>query len=119
MAGMAHRQCNQRSTFAGEKWAADNHERARAGDVGLSRTPQLCNQAMNQCGEIINLFGAEPIGSPLVRVLFTKGMITADFLGDPNGYRIGHPSQTHRASGGLTAGIVLAALSASHSRAAD
>src|SRR5262249_4839583 len=29
--GMARRQCNQRLTFAGEQWAADDHERARAG----------------------------------------------------------------------------------------
>jgi hypothetical protein len=30
--------------------------------------------------EIINQFLREPIGSPLVRVLFTKGMIAADVL---------------------------------------
>src|SRR5262249_31102332 len=29
--GMARRQCNQRLTFAGEQWAADDHERASAG----------------------------------------------------------------------------------------
>ena len=39
----------------------------------------------NQRAYFINDFGAEPIGSPLVRVLFTKGMIAADFLGDPTG----------------------------------
>ena len=36
--------------------------------------------------------------------LFTKGMIAADFLGDPTGTGLDMPSQTHRASGGLTAG---------------
>jgi hypothetical protein len=39
-----------------------------------------------------------------VRVLFTNGMIAADFLGDPTGTGLDMPSQTHRASGGLTAG---------------
>jgi hypothetical protein len=40
---------------------------------------------LNQRTEILNHFLPEPIGSPLVRVLFTKGMIAADFLGDPTG----------------------------------
>src|SRR5712672_1060562 len=39
----------------------------------------------SQCAVITNDFLPEPIGSPLVRVLFTKGMIAADFLGDPTG----------------------------------
>ena len=39
-----------------------------------------------------------------MRVLFTKGMIAADFLGDPTGTGLDMPFQTHRASGGLTAG---------------
>jgi hypothetical protein len=39
-----------------------------------------------------------------VRFLFTKGMIAADFLGDPTGTGLDMPSQTHCASGGLTAG---------------
>jgi hypothetical protein len=50
----------------------------------------------NQCGDFIKHFPAEPIGSPLVRVLFTKGMIAADFLGDPTGTGLDMPSQTHR-----------------------
>jgi hypothetical protein len=55
----------------------------------------------SQCAQIIKHFLPEPIGSPLVRVLFTKGMIAADFLGDPTGTGLDMPSQTHRASGGL------------------
>jgi hypothetical protein len=47
-----------------------------------------------QCGEIANEFLSEPIGSPLVRVLFTNGMIAADFLGDPTGTGLDMPSQT-------------------------
>ena len=39
-----------------------------------------------------------------MRVLFTKGMIAVDFLGDPTSTGLDMPSQTHRASGGLTAG---------------
>jgi hypothetical protein len=31
-----------------------------------------------------------------VRVLFTKGMIVADFLDDPTGIGLDTPSQTHR-----------------------
>ena len=58
----------------------------------------------NQAAQIIDDFLIEPIGSPLVRVLFTKGMIAADFLGDPTSTGLDMPSQTHRASGGLTAG---------------
>jgi hypothetical protein len=42
----------------------------------------------------INLFGAEPIGSPLVRLSLTKGMITVDFLADPPGTGLHVPSQT-------------------------
>ena len=45
-----------------------------------------------------------------MRVLFTKGMIAADFLGDPTGTGLDMPSQTHRASGGLTAGKLWAVL---------
>jgi hypothetical protein len=41
--------------------------------------------SVNHHIENINQFLPEPIGSPLVRVLFTKGMIAADFLGDPTG----------------------------------
>jgi hypothetical protein len=47
---------------------------------------------------------------PLVRVLFTNGMIAADFLGDPKGTGLDMPSQTHCASGGLTAGKLWAVL---------
>ena len=54
---------------------------------------------------IINKSVIDPVGSPLVRVLFKKRMIAADFLGDPTGTELDMPSQTHRASGGLTAGI--------------
>ena len=39
-----------------------------------------------------------------MRVSLTDGMIAADFLGDPTGTGLDMPSQTHRASGGLTAG---------------
>jgi hypothetical protein len=39
-----------------------------------------------------------------VRLSLTKGMIAADFLADPPGTGLDTPSQTHRASGGLTAG---------------
>src|SRR5258708_4121690 len=71
------------------------------------RRPALAptvHPAFTQHTQIINQFSPEPIGSPLVRVLFTKGMIAADFLGDPTGTGLYMPSQTHRASGGLTAG---------------
>jgi len=54
-----------------------------------------------QCGEIANEFLPKPIGSPLVRVLFTKGMIARGFSGRPDGYRIGHALPN--GSGGLTA----------------
>ena len=40
--------------------------------------------------EFVNHSQGEPIGSPLVRLLLTKGMIAADFLGDPTGTRVGH-----------------------------
>jgi hypothetical protein len=56
-----------------------------------------------------------------VRVLFTNGMIAADFLGDPTGTGLDMPSQTHRASGGLTAGslcIVILPPEMRHSRVA-
>src|SRR5436305_13680782 len=58
----------------------------------------------SQVAAIINKSIIDPVGSPLVRVLFTKRMIAADFLGDPTGTELDMPSQTHRASGGLTAG---------------
>src|SRR5436190_14984850 len=44
----------------------------------------------NQAAQIIDDFLIEPIGSPLVRVLFTKGMICRGFSGRPDEYRIGH-----------------------------
>src|SRR5436305_15226777 len=58
----------------------------------------------SQVAAIINKSIIEPLASPLVRVLFTEGMIAADFLGDPAGTELDMPSQTHRASAGLTAG---------------
>src|SRR5882757_2668686 len=48
--------------------------------------------------QIIKHFLPEPIGSPLVTVLFTKGMIAADFLGDPTGNRVGHAISRARPS---------------------
>src|SRR5712671_4836394 len=48
-----------------------------------SRSPIVPYSLSKNCWQI------EPIGSPLVTVLFTKGMIAADFLGDPTGTRIG------------------------------
>jgi hypothetical protein len=51
---------------------------------------------LNHHTDFINLFPADAIGSPLVRVLFTKGMIAADFLGDTTGTGLDMPSQTHR-----------------------
>ena len=45
----------------------------------------------------------EPLASPLVRVLFTNGIIAADFLGDPTGTGLDMPFQTDRASAGLPA----------------
>src|SRR5712672_4621513 len=59
---------------------------------------------LGQTAQIIDQFLIEPIGSPLLRVPSTKGMIAADFLGDPTSTGLDMPSQTHRASGGLTAG---------------
>jgi hypothetical protein len=50
------------------------------------RYDALCNQMGNQCDEIINLFGAEPIGSPLVGVLND----CRGFSGRPDEYGIGH-----------------------------
>jgi hypothetical protein len=47
----------------------------------------------SQAAVIIKQFLPEPIGSPLVRVLFTKGMIAADFLGDTTGTGLDMPSQ--------------------------
>src|SRR5436190_844728 len=56
-------------------------------------------------GQVLNsLTNSEAVGVPLVRLSLTKGMIAADFLGDPTGTGLDMPSQTHRASGGLTAG---------------
>src|SRR5882757_9192353 len=56
-----------------------------------SCSPHPCDLILvAQIAQFINQFLPEPIGSPLMRVLFTKGMIAADFLGDPTGIRIGH-----------------------------
>jgi hypothetical protein len=42
--------------------------------------------------QIANDLIIEPIGSPLVSVSFTKGMIAADFLGDPTGTGLDGPA---------------------------
>jgi hypothetical protein len=47
-----------------------------------------------QSTEFVNHFPGEPIGSPLVSVSLTKGMIAADFLADPPGTGLDMPSQT-------------------------
>jgi hypothetical protein len=57
----------------------------------------------SQVAQIIKHFLPEPIGSPLVRVLFTNGMIAGDFWANPTGYRIGHAHSAqldHRAGHG-------------------
>ncbi len=53
-----------------------------------------------------------------MRVLFTKGMIAADFLGDPTSTGLDMPSRTHRASGGLT-GTPLPKLPSQHAMHGD
>src|SRR5712671_2601239 len=55
--------------------------RVRLGDVQL---------LWRISGGTAMLLAERLIGSPLVTVLFTKGMIAADFLGDRTGIRIGH-----------------------------
>jgi hypothetical protein len=48
---------------------------------------------LNHRIDFINHFPADAIGSPLVRVLLTDGMIAADFLGDPTGTGLDMPSR--------------------------
>jgi hypothetical protein len=56
--------------------------------ISLGRPPPA--PLYNQPQEIVNYFLGGPIGSPLVRLSLTKGMIAADFLGDPTDTRVGH-----------------------------
>src|SRR5712671_6224557 len=61
------------------------------GAVHRARRRQLCSRSPIVPYSLSkNCWQIEPIGSPLVTVLFTKGMIAADFLGDRTGIRIGH-----------------------------
>jgi hypothetical protein len=64
--------------------------------------PSPAEPSLNQRAEILNHFLPEPIGSPLVRVLFTKGMIARGFSGRPDGYRIGHGLSNAPCEGALT-----------------
>jgi hypothetical protein len=64
--------------------------------------PGKCVGTGGEIAQFANKSIIEPVGSPLVSVSFTKGMIAADFLGDPTGTRIGHALSN--TSGGLTAG---------------
>jgi hypothetical protein len=64
-------------------------------DRGRPRHPrQTVWDAPAQTAQIIDNFVIEPVGSPLVRVSFTKGMIAADFLSEPTGTGLDMPSQT-------------------------
>ena len=73
-------------------WPAYSLLARRAANASPLRERAIAANAtvVTQRAVFINHLWSEPVGSPLVRVLFTKGMIVADFLGDPDGYRIGH-----------------------------
>jgi hypothetical protein len=64
---------------------------------GTLTDPQLLNS--------LTFPGAEPIGSPLVRLLLTKGMIARGFSGRPDGYSGWTALPNGRASGALPAEI--------------
>jgi hypothetical protein len=59
----------------------------------ISLSPARCIPVDTQTAPILKHFFPEPIGSPLMTVSFTKGMIAADFLGDPTGTGLDMPSK--------------------------